>query len=249
MEDISYIALSKATGLKRSLDVTANNMANVNTSGFKKDQMVFSEYVEKSFGALPQNKKTSFTQDKATYMDVTQGSFLKTDNEFDIAIQGDGWLSYQMQDGTQAFSRDGQLLLNNVGNLVNSSGHQLLDIGGAPINIPPDAVGSIEIAKEGTISDGEGNNYGQIGVFTVPEIQNLNKLGGGMFERDMAQGLFPSFDVSVAQGFVEGSNVQAVVEMTKMMSIERSYGHVTKLLQNAHDLEKKTLTTLGRTAR
>jgi flagellar basal-body rod protein FlgF len=249
MDDISYIALSRGTGLRKSLNVTANNIANMNTSGFKKDHMVFSEYLEKSFGVPSHNRETSLTQDKATFLDLSQGSLERTGNQFDVAIQGNGWFSYQLQNGEQAFSRDGQLILNGIGNLVNSSGEQILDIGGGPINIPSEVVGNINISNDGSISDQNGNNYGQIGVFDVQDIQNLERLGAGMFKRGEQTPLIPSLEASVAQGFVEGSNVQAVVEMTKMMSIEKSYGHVTKLMQNAHDLEKNTINKLGRAAR
>ena len=248
MDDVSYIALSKATGLKRNLEVVANNMANANTAGFKGDSLLFSEYLNKTMGVSKENRETSLTQDKMTLMDERQGSLQQTNNPLDVAIQGGGWFGYQLDNGEQAFSRNGQLLIDGLGNLVNAAGASILDIGGGTIAIDPESIGSINISNDGTISDSNGNVISQIGVFDVENIQNLVRIGSGMLRMEEGQALIPSFDSTLAQGFVENSNVQAVVEMTKMMAIERSYGHVTKLMQNAHDLEKNTISRLGRAA-
>ena len=248
MDDVSYIALSRATGLRRNLEVVANNMANANTAGFKGDTLLFSEYLHRQMGASSENRETSLTQDKMTYMDERQGSLQQTNNPLDIAIQGDGWFGFQLDNGNQAFSRNGQLMIDGLGNLVNAAGAALLDAGGGTIAINPEAISSLSISKDGTISDSDGNVIAQVGVFEVQDIQNLERVGAGMFKMEDGQPLIPSFNSTVAQGFMENSNVQAVVEMTKMMTIERSYGHVTKLMQNAHDLEKNTISRLGRSA-
>lgn len=248
MDDVSYIALSRATGLSRNLEIVANNMANANTAGFKGDTLLFSEFINKAMGVPKENRETSLVQDKMTYMDERQGSLTQTGNPLDVAIQGSGYFAFELGNGDQAFSRNGQLLIDGLGNLVNAAGEMILDIGGGGIAINPEAISSISISNDGTISDADGNVIAQIGVFDVENIQSLQKLGAGMFKMEEGQALIPSFDSTIAQGFMENSNVQAVVEMTRMMSIERSYGHVTKLMQNSHDLEKNTISRLGRAA-
>ena len=248
MDNTTYIALSRAAGLRKNLDVIANNIANANTVGFKGDQMVFSEFVEHTMGLKNVDKQIAFTQDQLTYMDTSQGGLQSTGNPLDIAIQGSGWFGYQLPTGDLAFGRDGRLSVNALGNLVTTAGNAIVDDGGAPINIPLENVTSVNIAKDGVISDQNGNVLGNIGLFNLNNEQSLQRLGNGLLLNNENEALIPAFNSSIAQGFVEQSNVQNVVEMTRMMRVQNSYEQVNKLIKNAHELEKSVISRLGRPA-
>ena len=248
MDNTTYIALSRAAGLRKNLDVIANNIANANTVGFKGDQMVFSEYVEHTMGLRTVDRQVAFTQDQLTYMNEDQGGLTATGNPLDIAIQGTGWFGYQLLNGNTAYGRDGRLSIDAQGNLVTSTGNRILDAGGAPIAIAGDNITALSIAKDGAISDQDGNVLGNIGVFDVENKQALQRIGNGLLLAEDGNRFIPSFDSSLAQGFVENSNVTNVVEMTRMMKVQNSYEQANKLIENAHQLEKSVISRLGKAA-
>jgi flagellar basal-body rod protein FlgF len=115
--------------------------------------------------------------DSGSFVDLRPGTLTVTENPFDVALDGSGWLSYRAENGQTAYGRDGRFLIDGGGTLVTVTGSQVLDIGGAPINIPPDA-GAIEIAADGTLSTAAGVTLAQIGVFDLPAIQNFRTSGG-----------------------------------------------------------------------
>ncbi len=151
MDNSTYVALSQMTALERQLDVTANNLANANSNGFKSERVLFESY-------LHQNERddlgegTNFVLDSGSYVDARQGALTRTDNPLDVAISGKGWFAYQSDTGQTAYGRDGNFVLDDQGRMMTLSGAQVLDAGGAPITLPPDVAGSLSIASDGTMS-------------------------------------------------------------------------------------------------
>lgn len=214
MDAANYAALSRQTGLINEMRVVANNIANTATSGYRQEGIVFSEFVRDTGNheslslSRAQGRKTSFAQ----------GVLTQTGGAFDFAIEGDGFFQIETPDGPR-LTRSGRFSSNALGDLVNTDGHPVLDSGGAPVFIPPDA-SSIQVSGDGTLSV-EGQPLGQIGVFKPENRNDLIREGGVLFRVD---GPIETPDtVSVLQGFVEGSNVNAIGQITRMVEIQRAY--------------------------
>lgn len=248
MDNVLYIALSRSSALRRNLDVVANNIANSNTAGFKGERMLFQEEVERAGQVESFAKNTSFVLDRGTYMDGSQGALSQTGNPLDIALQGDGWFGYETVNGDVAYGRDGRLTIDAQGNLTTMSGHRVLDAGGAPIAIPEEALGGLSIAQDGTITNDQGEIFANIGLFQFSENQAFEKIGDGLMRYTGNDAPLPAFNASVYQGFIESSNVQPIMEMTRMIEIQRAYDQSQKLTEQAHDLSKNTIGRLGRAA-
>lgn len=249
MDNGSYVALSLATAMRREMDVSANNIANANTAGFKGERVVFDSYLQKGPDGSD-DTSTSFVLDRGSYLNENQGSLSFTGNSLDVALQGEGWFSYQTPQGATAFGRDGRFQLDPQGNLVTLSGNKVLDNGGQPIALPPEVAGSVSITESGSITaDGLGQ-IAQIGVFELQNLQSYERLGGGLFvpPEGVEAGGMPPPDpqTRVVQGAVEDSNVQPVVEMTRMMDIQKAYDRAVKLMNGRDDLRSDMLRRLGR---
>ena len=242
MEAGAYISLSLATAMQRDLDVTANNIANANTAGFKGERIAFDAYLE----SAPGGEETEFVLDVASYVDTRQGALTQTGNPFDVALNGPGWLSYRTPEGQVGYGRDGRLMLSPDGNLVTLSGAQLLDSGGAPITLPPD-LSEVRISSDGTISSVDGP-LAQIGLFDLPSIQTFKREGDGFFVPPEGGGgdARPAEGTEVIQGAIESSNVQPVAEVTRLMEVQRAYERANNLIDNEDKLLRDMLRRLGR---
>ncbi|MEC7297129.1 MAG: flagellar basal-body rod protein FlgF [Pseudomonadota bacterium] len=248
MDNTTYVALSLARAMQRDLDVTANNIANANTAGFKAERIIFSSYLHPDEGQQV-GQGTNFVVDEGSYLDRTQGALTRTDNPLDIAVKGDAFLSYRTPEGQIAYGRDGQLALDRDGYLVTLSGAKVLDEGGGDIVIPPGA-GKILIGTDGTISSEETGVLGRIGLFDVPDVQSYIRLGNSMLVPPPGQGSLaePTETAEIAQGQIEMSNVSPVAEVTRLMMIQKAYDQATKLMSTEDDLRKDMLSRLGRAA-
>ncbi len=247
MDNANYISLSLATALQRNLDVTANNMANANTAGFKGERVVFSSYLHRDDTAATGN--TSFLIDRGSYVDTQQGAVSYTGNPLDVALQGTGWFAYETPQGQRAYGRDGHFATDAQGRLVTMSGARVLDIAGNQIALPPDAGADLSISRTGMISSLANGPIAQIGVFEVPDLQTYERIGNGLFVQPDIEGIRPPVpdEVSeVVQGAVEGSNVQPVIEMTRMMSIQKAYERAVQLMNGEDELRRDVLRRIGR---
>ncbi|MCU4654337.1 flagellar basal-body rod protein FlgF [Roseibacterium sp. SDUM158016] len=244
MDTISHVALSLAAAMRRELEVTANNIANANTSGFKSERVVFENYV--AAGTAPDGG-SDFVIDAGSYVDLRAGALTNTGNPLDVALNGPGWLAYRTEDGRTAYGRDGRFMINGDGNLVTVTGAQVLDEGGGPISVPPDA-GAVEIAADGTLSSEAGVALARIGVFDLPSIQSFERLGGGLFvpPQGARSDAVPSLDTSVVQGALEGSNVQPILEMTRLMDIQKAYERATQINRTHDELARDAIRRIGR---
>jgi len=247
MDNSTYVSLSRTSVLMRELDMAANNIANANTAGFKGERMAFEAYMIRAG-----DHETDFVLDAGSFLDEKQGAISYTGNTLDVALQGTGWFSYKTAEGQVAYGRDGQFNIDTQGNLVTLNGDHVLDDGGGLINFPPDTANIAVISADGTISAEGNGTIAKIGVFTIPNLQSFERIGAGRFippsENDGKAEVIADTSTQVVQGAIEGSNVQPVLEMTRLISIQRAYEQSIKLMDGEDDLRRKTLQRIGRPA-
>ena len=241
MQNTSYIALSRQTALWRQMESVANNMANANTPAFKGEQMMFRDFLvptRSSESAV--GNKLSFVQDVGLLRDVREGPMSKTDNTLDFAIRGDGYFQIETESGMR-YGRNGHFRLDQTGMLVNSQGFAVMDDRDQPIVFAPNET-EIQVSPDGTVST-ENGRVAKLKVVKFANDQELRNAGDSLYET--AQDPEVVDRPSIIQGMMEESNVQPVVEMTKMTQILREYEGVQKMLDNEHERQLKAIQVLS----
>jgi len=226
------------------MDVLANNMANMNTAGYKSDGLLFEEHLipnARMTDMSGRNAKVSFVQDVGQFRNFSEGSIEQSGGELDVALSGEGWLVVQTDQG-ERYTRNGQLKLNSEGQLVTNAGDPVLGDGGT-IGFSPNESG-IEIATDGTISTSSGTK-GRLRIVQFENPQALKKHGYTLFKTDEAP--LPAEDIRVLQGMIERSNVNPIMEMTRMVETVRAYTAVTSSIDSAHQLRRTAIERLGDT--
>ncbi|NCC03562.1 MAG: flagellar basal-body rod protein FlgF [Proteobacteria bacterium] len=242
MQGAGLVLTSYQDSLARVMDVTANNIANVNTTGYKRENVAFDTYLVR-----PEAKQIfNFAIDTGTYRDASQGPTMVTGGPLDVAVQGEGYIPVQTQEGIR-YTRSGSFQLNTDGELVTAAGDKVLGDGNQAITLPSDAQ-DILIGSDGTITakSGSGTGVTQVGKISVmkfAEEQALVPVGDNLYTTDEVPEV--STDSRVVQGAIEQSNVQAVKEMTRMIEISRAYQRVANLLENEHERLSRALQKLG----
>ncbi|QGZ95814.1 Distal rod protein [Terricaulis silvestris] len=227
--------------LQRRMDVAANNLANVATSGFKADALVLEEAEETQAHAEEDPRQIRFVRDIGIVHQMEQGPVAMTGNPLDVALEGDGFIMVQGPNGPQ-FTRDGAFTLTGEGRLVTSDGRAVLSSGGAPIVLDPQG-DTPSIGRDGAIRVA-GVEAGRIGVVSFAAPGALSKVGDNLWD---AQGQAPGeFEGVVVQGALEGSNVRPVVELTRLIEISRAYQNAAKIVSGADDLRQRAIERLGR---
>jgi flagellar basal-body rod protein FlgF len=249
VENTLLVGLSRQTILERQLDVVANNVANVNTTGYKADSSLFEEYLmpgahEDNF--VGSDRRVSYVQDRATFRDVSQGALEQTKNPLDVAISGSAYLAVQTPGG-ERYTRDGGLQLNNQGQLVTVAGNPVLGSSGPIVFQPTDH--DINISPDGTITVMEGNARtdsirGKLRLVSFTDAQKLLKEGANLYSAGEGSAQ-PDLKSTIQQGFIEKSNVNAVAEMSRMIEVTRAYTQISTLLQQQSDLHKTAIQQLA----
>jgi flagellar basal-body rod protein FlgF len=249
MQNALLIGLSRQTMLERQLDVVSNNIANVNTTGFKADASLFEQYLmsgahEDNFKAS--DRRVSYVQDRGTFRDMSQGAAEQTKNPLDIAIDGAGFLVVQTPAG-ERYTRDGGLQLNGLGQLVTAAGNPVLGTGGPIVFQPTDH--DVNVTPDGTITVQEGTSHtdslrGKLRLVSFADAQKLLKEGSNLYSAGEGSAQ-PDVKSMVRQGFIEKSNVNAVAEMSRMIEVNRAYTQVSTLLQQESDLHKSAIEKLA----
>ena len=225
MDRALFLAMSGAKQDMQGMRVHANNLANVSTTGFRADlQQARSMQV---FGEGTPSRV--FTMAERTGNDFAQGSVINTGRDLDVAIQGDGWLTVQDASGQEGYTRAGHLKVDQMGMLQNSNGQLVLGRNDSPIFIPL-PINKIEISKDGTVAvlPKGAPPDAMVTVDRIklvkPDNRSLFKDTDGLFKvignRDP---LDADASVSLAKGMLEGSNVNAVAEMTSMIDLQRHF--------------------------
>ena len=243
MDISSYVLLSQEQALRRRLDVAANNLANMNTVGFKREKPVFREYVEQGETAIEPAKKTSFVLDYGAVHDATGGAFQPTENPLDVMIEGQGYLSVEAPGGGTAYTRAGYIKVLESGELATAGGQRILGEGGKPISVPPESAGRVTITNDGTVMGPDGA-LGRLTV-TVFNEADVDPRGDGLMNAANGRELTAA-ETKLRSGGVEGSNVNAIVETTDMVEILRAYQTSMNLNESMSDLRKKAIDRLGR---
>jgi flagellar basal-body rod protein FlgF len=250
MENTLLVGLSRQMVLERQMDVVANNVANINTNGFKADRSLFEEYLrspahEDNFQRS--DRRVSFVQDRASFHDFATGNTEQTKNPLDVSIDGGGFIAVQTPAG-ERYTRDGGLQINNLGQLVTAGGNPVMGTSGPIVFQPTDK--QINIAADGNVTVLEGTGRtdsvrGKLRLVSFADAQKLIKDGSNLFSA--GQGVAPQPDTTsrVRQGFIEKSNVNSVTEMSRMIEITRTYTQISALLQQQSDLHKSAIEKLA----
>ncbi len=240
MDNTTYIALSRQASLWNQLEVVANNLANVNTTGFKGTDTLFAQYVFRSNNDDRTFKdKVAFTHDFGLVRNLSQGAFNFTNNTYDLALQGEGYFEIQGKNGgANTYTRAGNFTVDGNGQLVTQEGAAVLSVNGQPITIPAN-VGEVMIQGDGSIINKQTSaTIDRIRVVRFENERNLKQITGTAFDAADQQPIdIPN--PKVAQGVLEASNVNGISEMTRLIALNRAYGDVTKLVEEEHDRKRK----------
>ena len=236
MENPGYITLSRQMVLRRQMDVIANNLANLNTPGYKGEAMLFVEHLKRTLD----NEKISFVQDIAVVRNLSDGPMTRTGNQLDLSIRGEGYFVVETDEG-ERYTRAGNFTLDDSGQIATAQGHPVLGDGGAPIVIPPGSDG-ITITADGSVNAGE-KQVGRIQVVSFENEHALRKLKDGLYDAGN-QDPKPLEEVEIQQGMLEDSNVSGVLEMTKMINTVRSYQAAAKIAEDEHQRQRKAIEAL-----
>ncbi len=253
MDNTTYIALSRQQALWNQLEVVANNLANVNTTGFKGSDTLFSQYVykvkqeDRSF-----RDRVAFTHDFGLVRNLAQGTLNFTGNTFDLAIQGEGYFVVQ-QPGTpdgsvtpeDHYTRAGSFTINSDGILVSQTGFPVMSSTGQSIVVPPDA-GEITIQGDGSVKAEDGRTIAKLRVVRFEDERELDAVDGTQFRADKGQAAIDIAIPKVAQGVLEDSNVNAISEMTRLININRAYADVSKMIDQEHKRKRDAAETFTR---
>lgn len=239
MENSIYIGLSRQMALQSHMDIIANNVANMTTPGYRSQNMVFSEFIEN-----PKNTDDplSMVLDYGHYQNTAPGPVSKTGNPLDIALQGPGYIGVQTQGGETMYSRAGSFQMNVNGELITGAGDLVAGEGGGSITIPSEAK-EINIDEKGVVSSDAGE-IGQIMLVEFANLQELEAMGNGLYKSEATAN--PAENTRIMQGMLEGSNVNSVLEMTRMIDVLRSYQSANKMLQSEHDRQRAMIRQLSR---
>ena len=253
MENSLLIGLSYQVALGRELEVVANNVANINTTGFKTDGAVFEEFLMPVASAdqfQPPDRTLRYVQDRATWHDFRQGAVQTTGNPLDVAIDGDAFLAVQTASG-ERYTRNGALQINAAGQLVTSEGQQVIGEAGPIVFQAGDH--DIKISADGTITVREGSdaktesNRGKLRLVSFTQVDQLQKEGSSLFAAPDGVQPQTAQNARVVQGAIEKSNVQSVIEMARMIEVTRSYTQIAALLQSQSELAKTAIEKLAGT--
>lgn len=235
--DTAYVALSRQSGLMNEMRVVANNIANANTTGYRQQGLIFSEFVRDLHDA----PSLSMSRGQVRNTSFEQGPLTQTGGQFDFAIEGDGYFLLETPSGNR-LTRAGSFSPDANGDLVSPDGYRVLDSNGAPVFIPPDTA-TIDLGGDGTLS-ADGRLLGQIGVYRPTNGTHLVREGSTLFRAEAD--VEPVEDPVVLQRFLEGSNVNAIDQVTKLIEIQRAYELGQSFLEAEDERLRGALKTLMR---
>jgi len=257
MRDSSISALFGALSNETRMATVANNLANVNTTAYKKDVMAFHDtftrfahdYVVTTKGFLrgkdmfPDPKIMAKARLSDQAVDFSQGSLKQTGNQLDIALSGEGFFRVESPDGGDLYTRAGSFLVNSTGTLVNQQGFPVM-VDGGPLILPPGAKMTVDDGGNVSVN---GEPVGAFDLTTFEDLSGLERVGGNMYRAadDAAEAPVPD-DFAVRQGYVEQGNVEVVTEMVEMLETQRAFEMYAKMLQSTDQLDKTMISRIGR---
>jgi flagellar basal-body rod protein FlgF len=245
MENALLIGLSRQVALARELDVVANNVANIETNGFKRRATMFREFLmpqARSESFSGQDQQMSYVHDRGTALSFTQGAMEPTGNPLDIAIEGDALFVVRTATGQERYTRNGSLQINGRGELVTSDGHQILSDQGPVVFTAAER--DARIGVDGLITTSAGSR-GKLRLAKVDNPQALVNEGLNLFSTPAPLPPAGARDARITSGLVEKSNVRAVLEISRLMEINRSYQSATSLMARADEMRRTAMNRLA----
>jgi flagellar basal-body rod protein FlgF len=241
MQSGLYVSLSSQMALEKRLTTIADNMANVNTTGFRATEVKFDEMIANNRNKL--NTKVAFVSQGNDYLNEQHGELQHTGNMLDFAIKGDAWFALDTPAG-RVLTRDGRFTMRETGELVSIRGYPVLDAGGAPIQLNTNG-GEPAVGTDGIIYQ-NGTQVGSLGLFQADIGQGyLRYENSGIMTTAQPQPVVDRFDVGIQQGYLENSNVNALKEMTQLIEVNRAFDSVSSLMRDSEESFKEAVQTLG----
>ncbi|MDQ6433744.1 flagellar basal-body rod protein FlgF [Mesorhizobium sp. LHD-90] len=238
MQDGLYVALSAQVALERRLNTIADNVANASTVGFRATGMKFEDVVSGTG-----QKAVAFASSGDTFMSTEAGALRETGDPFDFAIQGDAWFGIETPAGT-VMTRDGRFTMLDTGDLVTLQGHPVLDAGGAPIQLDPQN-GPPVAGADGALRQ-QGQLVGALGLYNFDPGENFVRYANsGIVPMGAPEPVIDRNDIGVAQGFVEESNVNPMLEMTRLIELQRNFENVAAAIRGTDQTFGDAIATLG----
>jgi flagellar basal-body rod protein FlgF len=243
MDNVMYVGLSRQETLQRELAVVANNVANVDTAGFKVESLMVQTDTEKLSGAGGDGAPPSvnFALDAGVARDFGQGALKQTGAPLNMAIEGEGFFKVQTPAG-ERYTRDGRFGMDATGRIVTASGQPVQGDGG-DITLDP-AKGPPMIAPDGTISQ-EGQIVGKVAVVTFTSLAALAKDGDGLYRNVSNLQPQPADKIRVQQGMLEASNVEPITQITRLIEVTRAYESISRMVDQTGDLSSQSINRLG----
>jgi len=237
MEAAGYATLTRQSGLMREMQIVAHNIANASTTGYRAEGLVFSEFVRRTEGG----PSLSMARGNIPVTSHAQGALSSTGGPFDFAIEGEGFFLIETPEG-ERLTRAGAFALSANGDLVTADGFRVLDVGGAPVFVPPD-IGQPGLAADGTLS-GDGRPLAQLGLFRPAGDGALSRAGGNLY--DAPNGIEPLAEGRIRQGFLEGSNVDPMGQIARLIEVQRAYEMGQSFLETENQRVRDALDTFTR---
>ncbi|GKY86689.1 flagellar hook-basal body complex protein [Sinisalibacter aestuarii] len=239
MDNAGYTTLTRQSGLMAEMQAVAHNIANASTTGYRREGVVFSEFVR---ALAPGDPSLSMATASVRDTRLDQAPLTQTNGSFDLAIEGEGFFMIEGPEGPM-LTRAGAFTPAPTGELTTLDGYRLLDAGGAPVFAPPDG-GQIAIAADGTMS-ADGQPLAQIGLWLPADPLDMRHRDGVRFE--VPGGAEPLIEgATILQGYLEASNVDPIGEVARMIEIQRAYEQGQSFLDREHERIRAVIETLGK---
>jgi flagellar basal-body rod protein FlgF len=238
MQDGLYVALSSQIALEKRLNTIADNVANASTIGFRATGVKFEDVVSGI-----DDKALSFVSPGDTYISNANGPLRETGSPFDFAIKGNAWFGIETPAGT-VMTRDGRFTLTENGELLTIEGFPVLDAGGAPIQLDP-RNGPPRAGADGSLRQGD-NLVGALGLYNFDPGPNFVRFGNsGIVPSGEPEPVVDRLDAGVAQGFLEESNVNPVLEITRLIMVQRAFENGAAMIRDTESSFDEAIKTLG----
>ena len=238
MQDGLYVALSSQIALEKRLNTIADNVANASTVGFRATGVKFEDVVSGL-----DDKALSFVTSGDTYISNTNGPLRETGNPFDFAVKGNAWFGIETPGGA-VMTRDGRFTLTENGELVTIEGYPVLDAGGAPIQLDP-RNGPPRAGADGSLRQGD-NLVGALGLYNFDPGPNFIRFGNsGIVPAGEPEPVVDRLDAGVVQGFLEESNVNPMLEITKLIMVQRAFENGAAMIRATESSYDEAIKTLG----
>lgn len=248
MDNTLYVGVSRQMILQREMDVTANNIANSDTTGFKVESILASPDPQLPPGVVGRQTPIQYVFDHGMARDFTQGKLIPTGGPLDLAIDGKAFFTVSTANGDR-YTRDGRFTVDPQGQLVTQAGDPVQSSTGSPITLISNG-GPPIISADGEVSQSvpgqpQETIVGKIGVVRFDSLASLSKQGDGLYANTASTSPQPAPDARIRQGMLEASNVQPIIQITELIRVQRAYESISNMISSTNDLADQSVQRLG----